>query len=76
MLDFYVEEIRAAAQCTGLPIQTFVYLALLSARAEVAKQIGIPPAEMAKLSKRQRSDICRKYCSVMQCTPVLGSSGN
>jgi hypothetical protein len=70
MMDFYVEEIRAVVKCIGWDISHFVSFALHKACNEAATEIGLEPRDIARLSKRERAEIRRKYClaqSVIRC---------
>jgi hypothetical protein len=61
MMASSVEEIRAVVECTGIGLSQFVYYALLRARDETAAKIGMAPHDIARLSKRARAEIRRKY---------------
>jgi hypothetical protein len=61
MMDCYVEQIRAAVECTGVGVSQFVYHALLTALGETAAKIGMAPCDIARLRKRARAEIRRQY---------------
>jgi hypothetical protein len=68
MASFYVESVHAIVKCIGWDVQHFVSQAILSAVHEAAREIGVDPPDIAKLSDRQRAEICRKYRSVAGVT--------
>jgi hypothetical protein len=64
MLDFYRDEIRAAAKCIGANTQAFCYQALREAAHEVAARFGVTPDCLVKLSRSARSELAAKQRSV------------
>jgi hypothetical protein len=76
MMDSYVEQIRAVAQCAGWNLSQFLYHALFKAKESVAREIGMPPEDIAKLSKRERADISRKYRAAMSVIRIWPADRN
>lgn len=76
MTGHYVEQIRAAAQCAGWTLSQFLYHALLQARDEVAKEVGLRPEDLDKLSDRERVAVCRKYRAVMSVERIWPAQRN
>ena len=64
LLDFYRDEICAAAECAGGSPQDFCYQALLEAARDVAAQFGMTPDSLAKLSQPARAELATKRRAV------------
>ena len=65
MMSFRVDQILARAECMGTTVRDFVSSALLDELDACAREIGMSPRDIAKLSKRERRKICHKYCLVV-----------
>lgn len=76
MAEFYVEQIHAVVECMGDGVSQFVYHAILTAMHEAASKIGMGPAYIARLSKRERAEIRRKYRLAKVVNRVLKTERN
>ena len=65
MMSFRVDQILATAECMGTTVRDFVSSALLDELNACAREIGMSPRDIAKLSKRERREICHKYCLIV-----------
>ena len=63
-------ESQAVAQCTGWNLSQLLYSALSEARDKVARETGMSPEDIAKLSNRERARICRKYRAALSAIRV------
>ena len=62
----YVEQIRAVTRCIGASVGDFAHCALVNLLNATAKEIGMDPRDIAKLSRRQRLEIQNKYVSTVE----------
>lgn len=76
MLDFYCDEVRAVCECLGVNVREFIYEALLEAKDAYAREIGLPPREIARLDKRQRAAIRHRYCLTVNAISGKKSEGS
>ena len=76
MMDFYCDEIRAVCECVGVNVRELIYETLLNAREAFAREIGMHPRDIAKLDRRQRAAIRRRYCLTVDAIQGKQSAGN